>query len=89
MLRTMMGAAALVACGLSTLQAGSTLVLSADGVTVYDTVNNINWLADTNLAATNRFGLPLCNGSGSGTQNCVNASGSMRYQAAAAWVALA
>jgi uncharacterized protein (TIGR03437 family) len=36
------------------------------------------------LAATNRFTLPVC--SGSGTQLCVNPSGSMSYQAAAAWV---
>ncbi|HTA67660.1 MAG TPA: IPT/TIG domain-containing protein [Bryobacteraceae bacterium] len=84
MLRSMMGAAALVACGLSTLQAGSTLVLSADGITVYDTVNNISWLADANLPATNRFGLPVC--STSGLQPCVNPSGSMSYQSAAAWV---
>src|SRR5579862_8856218 len=84
MLRSMMGAAALVACGLSTLQAGSTLVLSAEGVTVYDTVNNISWLADANLPATNRFGLPVC--STSGLQPCVNPSGSMSYQSAAAWV---
>jgi uncharacterized protein (TIGR03437 family) len=84
MLRSMMGAAALVACGLSTLQAGSTLVLSADGITVYDTVNNISWLADANLPASNRFGLPVC--SASGPQPCVNPSGSMSYQSAAAWV---
>jgi uncharacterized protein (TIGR03437 family) len=83
-IRTMIGAAALVACGLWPLQAGATLVLSPDGITVYDTVNNINWLADANLPATNRFGLPVC--TGSGTQPCVNASGSMSYQAAAAWV---
>ena len=69
---------------LGSLQAGATLVLSPDGGTVYDTVNNISWLADSNLAATNRFGLPLC--TGPGTQTCVNASGSMRYDAAAAWV---
>ena len=84
MLRSMMGAAALVACGLSPLQAGSTLVLSADGVTVYDTVNNISWLADANLPASNRFGLPVC--TASGPQPCVNPSGSMSYQSAAAWV---
>jgi hypothetical protein len=88
-IRTMIGtaalvAAALVAGGLWPLQAGATLVLSPDGTTVYDTVNNINWLADADLAATNRFGLPLC--TGPGTQTCVNASGSMRYQAAEAWV---
>src|ERR1035438_5998191 len=62
-IRTMMGAAALVACALSPLQAGVTLVLSTDGLTVYDATNNITWLADFNLAASSRFGLPVCSGS--------------------------
>ena len=75
---------ALLVCAPSPLQAAGTLVLSPDGITVHDSVNNINWLADGNLAATNRFALPVC--TASGTQPCVNASGSMSYQAAAAWV---
>ena len=82
--RTTIAAAALVACGLSPLQVNATLLLSPDGRTVYDTANNVGWLADADLAATNRFGLPLC--TGSATQPCVNASGSMRYQSAVAWV---
>ncbi len=53
--------------------------------TVYDAVNGISWLADGDLPASNRFGIPLCAGPGSGT--CINASGSMRYGAAVAWVA--
>jgi hypothetical protein len=65
-IRTTIVAAALLAGGLWPLQAGATLVLSPDGFTVSDTVNNINWLADVNLAATNRFGLPLCTGPGTG-----------------------
>lgn len=81
---TTIGAALLVACGLLPLQASATLVLSSDGNVVYDTVNNISWLADANLAAKSRFCLPLC--TGPGTQNCVNASGSMRYDSAVAWV---
>ncbi|MGD0869754.1 MAG: IPT/TIG domain-containing protein [Bryobacteraceae bacterium] len=84
LIRTTIGAAALVACALSPLLAGATLVLSPDGITVYDTVNKISWLADANLAASNRFVLPVCNASG--TQPCVNPSGSMSYQAATAWV---
>jgi hypothetical protein len=64
--------------------ASATLLLSLDGTTVYDIANNVSWLADANLPAVNRFGLPLC--TGSGTQTCVNASGSMRYDAAVAWV---
>ena len=83
----MMGTAALVACALSPLQAGVTLVLSTDGLTVYDATNNITWLADFNLAARSRFGLPICSGSSIDTKTCVNPSGSMRYQATAAWVA--
>ena len=63
------------------------LTLSPDSTLVYDSVNNITWLADANLPATNQFGLPPCNGSGSGVKICVNGSGSMNYQAAAAWVA--
>ena len=83
-IRATIGAVALVAWGLSAAPAGAALVLSPDGVTVYDSVNNVTWLADADFPATNRFGLPLC--SGPGTQPCVNASGSMEYQSAAAWV---
>ena len=63
------------------------LVLSADGATVYDSANQINWLADANLAASNRFGLPVCKGTAADPKTCINPSGSMSYQAAAAWVA--
>jgi len=66
------------------LLGGPTFVLSTDGITAYDTANNLTWLADADFAASNRFGLPACNGSG--TRMCINASGSMSYQAAAAWV---
>jgi uncharacterized protein (TIGR03437 family) len=86
MIRTTIGAVALVACTLSPLQAAAALVLSPDGITVYDTVNNVTWLADFNLAATSRFGLPVCSGSSIDTRTCVNPSGSMSYQAATAWV---
>ena len=74
-IRTVIGAAALVACGLSPWQANAALVPSQDGVTVYDTVNNITWLANFNLPASSTFGLPVC--SGPGSQTCVNSSGSM------------
>jgi hypothetical protein len=65
--------------------ASEALLPSSDGVTVYDTANRVTWLADADLPATNTFGLPRCDGSG--TQPCVNASGSMSYQSAVAWVA--
>jgi len=68
------------------IPAAAALVLSSDGTMVYDTVNNITWLADADLPASSRFGLPLCTGSNAEPQPCVNASGSMNYQSAAAWV---
>jgi len=81
---------ALVGCGnasepLHPIAASEALLLSPDGATVYDTVNHVTWLADADLPAINTFGLPRCDGSG--TQPCVNASGSMNYQSAVAWVA--
>ncbi len=77
----------LIAGWLTTALAGATLTVSQDGVTVYDSVNNITWLADVNFPAGNRFGLPVCSGAANGGQTCVNASGSMNYAAATAWVA--
>jgi hypothetical protein len=59
-------------------------VLNPDGLTVFDNENNVTWLADANLPASVRFGLPVC--TGSSTQPCVNPSGSMTYQSAVAWV---
>lgn len=72
---------------LNTVPATAGLQLSADGLTVYDSINNITWLADVNTPATNGFGLPSCNGSLPGTRICINFNGSMNYNAAAAWVA--
>jgi hypothetical protein len=84
-MRTAFWAALFVAGVLSPLRSGAALVPSPDGVTVYDTVNNVSWLANADLAATNRFGLPVCDGSGA--QPCINLSGSMSYQTATAWIA--
>lgn len=66
--------------------AASSLVPTKDGTTVYDSANNITWLADANLAVNVHFGLPTCTGSGA-LPTCINPSGSMNYQSAAAWVA--
>jgi hypothetical protein len=60
------------------------LVLIPNGETVYDVVNNVTWLTDANLPARQRFGIPLCDGSG--VNPCVNASGIMDYPSATAWV---
>ena len=59
-MRTILGVIGLMAWGMPLSPANSMLTLSADGTTVYDTANNISWLADANLGASNRFGLPLC-----------------------------
>src|SRR5271163_1363921 len=74
----------LAATEIFSVAAEGTLVLSSDGITVYDTVNNVTWLANVNLPASNRFGLPGCNASG--IMPCVNSSGSMNYRSAAAWM---
>src|SRR5580658_6365876 len=61
--------------------------LLPDGETVFDTYNYRFWLADANLPATDRFGLPLCESlEVEPTEPCVNASGSMNYASAVAWV---
>jgi uncharacterized protein (TIGR03437 family) len=84
-MRILCGIVAL-ACALPPLRAGTPLTLSPDSITVYDTVNNISWLADFNLAASNRFGLPLC-ATVDSTVPCVNPSGSMNWLGATTWVA--
>ena len=78
---------ALAVCTLSPLLAGDTLTLSTDGLTIYDATNNITWLADFNLPASNRFGLPVGIGGNVGVQTCITPSGTMNYGAASAWVA--
>ncbi len=85
--RIFLGWVALFGFVASTLGASGPFALSQDGLTVYDSVNNVTWLANGNLAATNRFGLPPCAGANVGQVNCVNANGSMNYNAAVAWVA--
>src|SRR5579885_1325981 len=47
----------LIACAMAPLWASGTFVLSQDGLTVYDSANNVTWLSNANLAAANRFGL--------------------------------
>src|SRR5580704_15390547 len=61
------------------------LVLIPNGETVYDVVNHVTWLADADLPANQRFGIPVCDASGA--EPCVNRSGSMNYASATAWVA--
>ena len=85
-LRITVLAAVVSASALSPLQASPVLVLSPDGVTVYDPVTNVTWIADGNFAAFGQFGLPQCDRTTTDRKSCVNPSGSMRYEAAVAWV---
>src|ERR1700733_4533924 len=67
------------------------LTLISNGETVYDVVNHVTWLTDANLPARQRFGIPLCDGTGPyGSppikDPCLNASGLMDYTSATHWV---
>jgi uncharacterized protein (TIGR03437 family) len=76
----------LMVCCRAVPAANPILVLSLDGATVYDSANGVTWLADANLPASNRFGLPVCGSPAIDAKTCVNPSGSMSYQAASVWV---
>jgi len=60
-------------------------IVPASGFVVRDAGAGVSWLADADLPASNRFGIPQC--SAAVSTGCINASGSMNYQAASAWVA--
>lgn len=63
--------------GLSSLSgAEAALVASSNGATVYDTVRNVTWLANANLAATQTFGV-----------SDINPDGSMSWTTAQKWIA--
>jgi hypothetical protein len=64
--------------------ANAQLIPTTDGTMVYDSANGVTWLANANLAATNRFGLAACKGPG--PQPCVYPSGLMQFQGATAWI---
>ncbi len=56
--------------------AGAALVASANGQAVYDTVQNVTWLANANLAAKHSFGV-----------SGINPDGSMSWDTAQQWIA--
>ncbi|MGO9658188.1 MAG: hypothetical protein ACLQVK_20635 [Acidimicrobiales bacterium] len=62
----------------------ATLAPSPNGLTIYDATTGVTWLADADLAASHRFGLPVCPAAAG--EACVNPAGSMNYQSALAWV---
>ncbi len=61
-------------CCVSGAQAA--LVAGDGGQTVYDTVHDVTWLADANLAATKTFGVSE-----------INRDGSMSWETAQSWIA--
>lgn len=65
----------LAAAILLSTTAHAALVASPNGQTIYDTDLNVTWLANTNLAATNSFGV-----------NGINADGSMHWNTAQSWI---
>jgi hypothetical protein len=72
---------ALVAAGLCTAVLGlgvaeASLVASEDGATVYDTVKDVTWLANADLAKSNSFGV-----------RGINPDGSMGWTIAQEWIA--
>jgi len=75
-IRAMLSAALSCAGVLSFSGAEAALVASENGETVYDTVNDVTWLANANLAATKTFGV-----------RGINPDGSMAWTTAQAWIA--
>jgi hypothetical protein len=63
-----------ISCLLAAPNAHAVLIPSADGQTVYDTLLRVNWLANANLAATERFGLDI------------SPNGAMDFATAKKWV---
>ncbi|MGO9837429.1 MAG: hypothetical protein ACLP1X_24835, partial [Polyangiaceae bacterium] len=60
---------------------GSSLEPSPDGMTVYDPMSNVTWLADANIGARNTFGLARCTDA-TDTTACVALDGSMSWMSA-------
>jgi hypothetical protein len=63
--------------------AAAALIPSADGLTVHDTVLNVTWLANADLAKTQTFGAQCTNGDGTA---CINPDGSMSHTTAQTWI---
>jgi len=59
---------------------GSNLHVNPDGKTVYDPETNVAWLANANLAATEKFGLPC--GVPSVSTICIGRDGAMNWPSA-------
>jgi hypothetical protein len=75
-MRALVAFAGLCAGVLSFAVAEASLVASEDGETVYDTVNDVTWLANANLAQIRSFGV-----------SGINPNGSMSWTTAQEWIA--
>jgi hypothetical protein len=70
----------LISSLLAVPNADAELIPSQDGLTVYDTILHVNWLANANLAATPNLGfVPAFSGT-------IGPNGSMDYSTAVLWV---
>jgi len=75
-----------------TMNANAALVSRLNGQVVYDTDLGISWITDTNLSASNTFGLPTNTSLGtypsdtSGVNGEIQVVGSMNYPAALFWI---
>jgi len=67
--------ACLIACAIGGSPAFAQLVSSPGGQIVYDASRNLSWLADANLAVSQKFGI-----------TGINSNGSMSWTAAQAWI---
>jgi uncharacterized protein (TIGR03437 family) len=65
---------------------GTRLQVNPGGLTVYDPVTNVTWLANGNLAATNTFGLPTCKDQNT-PKVCVAQDGAMTWNTASQFLA--
>jgi len=65
---------------------GTGLQVNPGGLTVYDPVTNVTWLANGNLAATNTFGLPTCKDQNT-PKVCVAQDGAMTWTTATQYLA--
>jgi hypothetical protein len=64
---------------------GKGLEVNSDGTLVYDPETHDTWLADADLAASNRFGLAPCK-TPTKPQPCVAANGAMNYYSATQYI---
>jgi hypothetical protein len=74
-IRIMVGALAICVGAIGSLSAQASFIASEDGETVYDSIGDVTWLSNANLAATKSFGV-----------RGINPNGSMSWTTAQQWI---